>query len=249
MRRFLFALLIAGCGLAAAQATGEIYGTVKDSGGPMPGATVTVTGPTLPQPRSVVVSSPFGSYRITGLPPGTYTAVYSSPWFPEVRESVEIRRGARVEKNVTLPPCTSCEVIIDYVQAIAPPGEIYGFVRDTNGSVLPGVTVTASPASGGQARQAVTNSAGRFLIDQVLPATYAVRFTLPGFVPSVRDDVRVGLGQQVAVLATLAAGPIDQNSDAALFKPGEVAVSVETPFGSIWLRSTRRRRRLRRRTF
>ena len=58
----------------------------------MPGVTVTVTGPALQVPQVMVVTEAQGQYRITPLPPGTYTIVYELAGFQTVR-----REGVRLE--------------------------------------------------------------------------------------------------------------------------------------------------------
>ena len=66
------ALLISG-GLVNAQQTGVIAGRITDvDGNPIPGVTVTATGPNLPGTR-VDVTSSSGMYRMPQLPPGMYT--------------------------------------------------------------------------------------------------------------------------------------------------------------------------------
>ena len=59
---------------------------------------------------------------------------------------------------------------------------IAGVVKDTSGAVLPGVTVeAASPALIEKVRTVVTDAAGRYQIVNLVPGTYTVTFTLPGF--------------------------------------------------------------------
>jgi carboxypeptidase family protein/TonB-dependent receptor-like protein len=68
----LLACLVLAAPLALAQTTGEINGVVRDSSGaPLPGATVTITGPQMPSGRSTTTLSD-GAFRFTALPPGTY---------------------------------------------------------------------------------------------------------------------------------------------------------------------------------
>src|SRR6187397_740549 len=75
-------LLVLGVSSAfAQQQTGEIYGKAADtSGAVLPGATVTVAGPGLIQPR-VAVTSEAGTYRIPELPIGTYTVTFELAGF------------------------------------------------------------------------------------------------------------------------------------------------------------------------
>ena len=56
-----------------AQTTASIVGRVTDeSGGILPGVTVTATGPALQVPQVVAVTDAQGDYRLTPLPIGTY---------------------------------------------------------------------------------------------------------------------------------------------------------------------------------
>ena len=71
---------------------------------------------------------------------------------------------------------------------------IDGAVTDATGFALPGVTVEARPAGGGEVRTAVTGTDGRFGIAALPPGPYDVTFTLPGFRTVVRDGVAAGAG-------------------------------------------------------
>jgi hypothetical protein len=67
---------------------------------------------------------------------------------------------------------------------------IGGIVRDTSGAVLPGVTVeAASPALIEKVRTVVTDSAGRYQVINLVPGTYSVTFTLPGFSTVKREGI------------------------------------------------------------
>ena len=73
-------------------------------------------------------------------------------------------------------------------------GSISGEVKDAQGGVLPGVTVTAtSPAQIG-ALTAVTNEAGIYRFPSVPPGEYRLAFELAGFQNVVRDGIRITLG-------------------------------------------------------
>jgi hypothetical protein len=82
-------------------------------------------------------------------------------------------------------------------------GSISGEIKDAQGGVLPGVTVTAtSPAQIG-ALTAVTNEAGIYRFPAVPPGEYRLAFELPGFQNSVRDGIRITLGFNAQVNVSL----------------------------------------------
>src|SRR3979490_449329 len=67
---------------------------------------------------------------------------------------------------------------------------IAGVVKDTSGSVIPGVTVEASsPALIEQVRAVTTDEQGQYKIVDLRPGTYAVTFTLAGFATSKREGI------------------------------------------------------------
>lgn len=82
-------------------------------------------------------------------------------------------------------------------------GSISGEIKDAQGGVLPGVTVTAtSPAQIGQL-SAVSNEAGIYRFPAVPPGEYRLSFELAGFQTSVREGIRITLGFNAQVNASL----------------------------------------------
>ena len=97
---------------------------------------------------------------------------------------------------------------------------IAGAVRDTSGAVLPGVTVeAASPALIEKVRTAVTDGNGRYRIENLLPGTYSVNFTLPGFSTVQRAGLIVSGSAVIAVDAELRVGGVQET----------ITVTGETP--------------------
>src|SRR5262249_11136761 len=72
-------------------------------------------------------------------------------------------------------------------------GSIEGYVRDTSGGVLPGVTVTLSGGSGVKI-DAQTDATGQYRFPSVQPGRYTVTANLAGFAPGKVPDVDVTLG-------------------------------------------------------
>ena len=98
-------------------------------------------------------------------------------------------------------------------------GSISGDVKDTQGGVLPGVTVTAtSPAQIG-ALTAVTNEAGIYRFPSVPPGEYKLQFELAGFQNVLREGVRVTLGFNAQVNVQMGVASLQET----------VTVSGESP--------------------
>ena len=103
------ALVIACAGSTArAQGTAVLTGTIRDtvSTGPVPGALVTVTSPSL-QGEQTVVTDASGHYRIAGLPPGIYLIrVDKAAYRPFARPQVNLRIDTTIRYDGQLLPET-----------------------------------------------------------------------------------------------------------------------------------------------
>ncbi len=82
-------------------------------------------------------------------------------------------------------------------------GEIYGKATDKSGAVVPGVTVTISSPALIQAQSAVTSGTGVYRFPALPIGAYSVKFELPGFTTVVREGVRLEMGQNAQINATL----------------------------------------------
>src|SRR4029450_9812933 len=86
---------------------------------------------------------------------------------------------------------------------------ITGVVKDTSGAVLPGVTVeAASPVLIEKTRATVTDGSGAYQIINLLPGTYTVTFTLPGFNTFVRDQIELSGSFVATVNADMRVGAL-----------------------------------------
>jgi hypothetical protein len=89
-------------------------------------------------------------------------------------------------------------------------GSISGEIKDAQGGVLPGVTVTAtSPAQIGQLT-AVTNESGIYRFPAVPPGEYRLSFELAGFQTSVREGIRITLGFNAQVNVNLSVATLQE---------------------------------------
>jgi hypothetical protein len=81
-------------------------------------------------------------------------------------------------------------------------GNIAGTVRDAQGGVIPGATVTLiDEAKGTKLAPAVTDETGSYLFPNVTAATYTVEVSMSGFKTAQRRGVPVSGGDRVAVPA------------------------------------------------
>jgi hypothetical protein len=85
-------------------------------------------------------------------------------------------------------------------------GHILGSVIDQSGGVIPGATVTVTDAARGVSRTLTTDAAGEYSAPSLVPSTYTVRVESKGFRTIERQNVAVGVGQDVRVDITLQPG-------------------------------------------
>ena len=85
-------------------------------------------------------------------------------------------------------------------------GRIYGAVTDQSSAIVPGVMVTVTDVARGVSRTLTTDSAGQYSAPSLVPGTYTIRAEAPGFNVSQRQDVAVGVGQDVRIDLTLQTG-------------------------------------------
>jgi hypothetical protein len=89
-------------------------------------------------------------------------------------------------------------------------GTLSGAVRDQQGLVLPGVTVTASSPALQGVRVATTDANGLYTMPALPPGTYAVQFELQGMRTVTRRETLVPLGGVAAVDATMGIGGVEE---------------------------------------
>ena len=90
-------------------------------------------------------------------------------------------------------------------------GTIAGVVKDASGAVIPGVTVeAASPALIEKVRSVVTDEQGQYKIINLVPGTYAVSFTLPGFSTYKREGLELTSSFTANVNAELKVGALEE---------------------------------------
>lgn len=98
--------VMASPGLAQSVSSARINGTVTDeTGGALPGVTVTATSPALQVPEITTFTEADGTYRLVDLPAGVYRISYQLAGFsPFVREGVQLTVGfvASIDVNLSI---------------------------------------------------------------------------------------------------------------------------------------------------
>ncbi|MDP3716679.1 MAG: carboxypeptidase regulatory-like domain-containing protein [Acidobacteriota bacterium] len=89
-------------------------------------------------------------------------------------------------------------------------GTIQGRVSDSQGAVLPGVTVTATSPSMPGVQTAVTSETGNYRFPAIPPGTYALTYELSGFNSLKRDGVEIRLGFTANVNVELALATLQE---------------------------------------
>ncbi|UCC79132.1 MAG: carboxypeptidase regulatory-like domain-containing protein [Candidatus Zixiibacteriota bacterium] len=132
---------------------GALAGTVTDASmSPIESVHVSVEGTSYDGFTDSV-----GGYFIEGIPPGVFDVSFSHPDYVDmVMDSVEIASGDTTDLNMIL-----------YQQ-----GFIAGIVRDTAGSLIEGVIVSAV----GQEMVDTTDMAGEYLLEGFYPDSYDISF-------------------------------------------------------------------------
>jgi hypothetical protein len=92
------------------------------------------------------------------------------------------------------------------ISAQEPFGSISGTVLDPQGSVVQGATVTVRNVATNTTRSAVTNDSGEYRVLQLQPGVYEVKATANNFKQSVRQDIRVQVGQSTPIDFSLEIG-------------------------------------------
>jgi outer membrane receptor for ferrienterochelin and colicin len=171
---------------AVAQTTSSIVGRVADEqGSPLPGAAVEASGPTLQGTRAAVTDFQ-GRYRLSLVPPGTYTVTFSLQGFArETQTGVAVGLGKDTTLNAGLHVAATAEMTVTSEAAAIdmtstalgtnldnravttlPTGRNYSSLAQ----VVPGVSSDANPSNTDQSSITVYGSSGAensFYIDGV----------------------------------------------------------------------------------
>src|SRR5712691_4873964 len=111
-------------------------------------------------------------------------------------------------------------VLVILPSAVYAQAAITGVVKDASGAVLPGVNVeAASPVLIEKVRSVVSDATGQYRIVNLLPGTYSVAFTLPGFSTVKREGIELSGAFVATVNGDLKVGALEET----------ITVTGETP--------------------
>src|SRR6185503_15882023 len=90
--------------------------------------------------------------------------------------------------------------------------QVSGSIKDAQGGMLPGVTVTLTSRTQGNVLSATSDSEGRFVFGVVRPDTYTMKVSMSGFKTLERTNVVVNANDRLSAgVLTLEVGGIEEN--------------------------------------
>ncbi|MHB8999112.1 MAG: carboxypeptidase-like regulatory domain-containing protein, partial [Thermoanaerobaculia bacterium] len=98
---FMLALLLVTAAAFGQSVTGQLGGTVTSEGAALPGATITVSSPSLQGVRTTV-SNVNGQYNFQALPPGDYTVKFELEGLSTVTRTVKVPLNATARADADL---------------------------------------------------------------------------------------------------------------------------------------------------
>src|SRR5437016_13140426 len=102
-----------------------------------------------------------------------------------------------------------------------------GTVADATGSVLPGVSITATNNGTGVVAAVITNEAGAYTFPSLLPGTYTVSAELPGFQKQTYQNSALGNAVTVRLNFTLQVATQAQNVEVTI--TADTVLTVTSP--------------------
>ena len=91
-----------------------------------------------------------------------------------------------------------------------------GTVADASSALIPGVTITATNNATGVVSSVISNEAGSYNIGGLLPGTYKLSATLPGFQTQTYSDVQLGNAAQIRLNFTLNVAGVAQSVEVSI---------------------------------
>jgi len=103
----------------------------------------------------------------------------------------------------------ACHALLITAFAQSASATLSGTVEDTNGAVIPGVTITVTNNATGAQRQTTTNKEGYFVVSLLPPSRYQITAQNQGFTTVRIPEVVLNVGDQKALQIQLKAGDVN----------------------------------------
>jgi Carboxypeptidase regulatory-like domain len=113
----------------------------------------------------------------------------------------EMLRTLRLSSS--LSRCALLAVCATLAYGQSDQARIVGTISDVTGAVIPGASVTVKNSKTGQSRKVETNSEGRYIVTQLLPAPYTVTAEATGMAAANYTDINLEVGQERTINVTL----------------------------------------------
>ncbi len=104
-------------------------------------------------------------------------------------------------------------------------GQISGFVRDSSGSVMPGVAVTVTNEGNREQHQTTTNESGYYVFPNLVVGSYTIKVEAKGFRNFVQEGVKLSAADKIGVEVEMAVGTVTETVEV---KASAVRVQAET---------------------
>ncbi|SPF53680.1 TonB-dependent receptor [Candidatus Sulfopaludibacter sp. SbA4] len=110
-------------------------------------------------------------------------------------------------------------------------GEIAGEVKDQAGAMVPNAPVTVTNTATNVARSTLTNDAGLYTFPGLIPGTYSVKVTAPGFETAVTNNIELQVQQTARVDFALVIG--QASTTVAVSAQGELLNTENATVGTV----------------
>jgi len=90
-------------------------------------------------------------------------------------------------------------------------GTFLGTIQDQSGSIIPGVTVTATNIDTATSRTVISNNAGQYEFPNMQPGTYSVTAEKPGFATVKADAITLDARQERRIDLTMGVAAVQQS--------------------------------------
>src|SRR5262245_52949062 len=109
-----------------------------------------------------------------------------------------------------LPLALACHCVFAIAQELTT-GTVVGVVKEENGSVVPGASITITHRATGAQRTVTTKEAGEFSIPGLLPAIYDIKVEKTGFRTYLIEALELKINQVARLELRLQVGAITES--------------------------------------